>query len=298
MNTTQLECFVEVANCLNFSRAAEHLCLTQPAVSHQINTLENELGVRLFHRTSKSVRLTQEGFLFTQYAGEILKISAISKVRIKEFQQDAPLRLAIGCRTASELSFLRPALTRLCQTRPEVLPSLRLVPFDALETLLTEGTIHLMFSFQESALPQAHYLELSQCPVMCVCNPDHPLAQYTSVTLQALEEAGRIAVCRPPTCPRTLFDLQGKLISGRPTSQVLFCDNQEAIFPLVQAGYAFSLVTDFPYTRLPGLCYLPVPELEPLSFGALYLSQEPNPVLPYFLSLLSQSMQEAKQANI
>ena len=66
MNTTQLECFMEVANFLNFSRAAERLRITQPAVSHQINTLENELGVKLFHRTSKSVRLTQEGFLFTQ----------------------------------------------------------------------------------------------------------------------------------------------------------------------------------------------------------------------------------------
>ena len=61
MNTTQLECFVEVANYLNFSKAAQQLRLSQPAVSHQINTLEDELGVKLFHRTSKSVRLTQEG---------------------------------------------------------------------------------------------------------------------------------------------------------------------------------------------------------------------------------------------
>ena len=44
MNTTQLECFLAVANYLNFSRAAEDLRITQPAVSHQINTLEDELG--------------------------------------------------------------------------------------------------------------------------------------------------------------------------------------------------------------------------------------------------------------
>ena len=47
MNTTQLECFMAVSNFLNFSRAAEHLRLTQPAVSHQINSLEDELGVKL-----------------------------------------------------------------------------------------------------------------------------------------------------------------------------------------------------------------------------------------------------------
>ena len=51
LNTTQLECFLAVANCLNFSRAAEQLRLTQPAVSHQISTLEDELGVKLFKRT-------------------------------------------------------------------------------------------------------------------------------------------------------------------------------------------------------------------------------------------------------
>lgn len=83
MNTTQLECFMEVANFLNFSRAAEHLRITQPAVSHQINTLEDELGVKLFLRSSKNVRLTPEGSQFMHYAGEILKLTQLSKSRMK-----------------------------------------------------------------------------------------------------------------------------------------------------------------------------------------------------------------------
>ena len=60
MNTTQLECFVAVAEHLNFSRASEELKMTQPAVSHQIRTLEEELGVKLFMRTSKNVSLTSD----------------------------------------------------------------------------------------------------------------------------------------------------------------------------------------------------------------------------------------------
>ena len=87
MNTTQLECFMAVSNFLNFSRAAEQLRLTQPAVSHQINTLENELGTKLFHRTSKSVRLTQAGQLFTQYASEILRLSGLSRQRLREYEE-------------------------------------------------------------------------------------------------------------------------------------------------------------------------------------------------------------------
>lgn len=202
MNTTQLECFMEVANCLNFSRAAEHLSITQPAVSHQINTLESELGVKLFQRTSKSVRLTQEGFLFTQYAGEILKMSILSKARVKEFQSQTLSRLVIGCRSTTELWFLRPALSHLCRTQPDILPVLRLIPFDALENLLREGTIHLMFSFRETAPPKSRYLELFRCPVMCACSREHPLASCGAVTLEQLQGAGRIAACRPPPARR------------------------------------------------------------------------------------------------
>ena len=61
MNTIQLECFIAVAQHMNFSRAADELKITQPAVSHQIRTLEEELDVKLFKRTSREVALTPEG---------------------------------------------------------------------------------------------------------------------------------------------------------------------------------------------------------------------------------------------
>ena len=63
MHTAQLRCFLTVADTLNFARAAERLHITQPAVTQQIKALEKELGVRLFHRSTHSVRLTEEGLL-------------------------------------------------------------------------------------------------------------------------------------------------------------------------------------------------------------------------------------------
>lgn len=84
MNTVQLECFMEVCTCLNFSRAAENLRMTQPAVSHQINSLEAELGTKLFNRTSKSVELTRDGIRFMGPASDALKILRNAKARISE----------------------------------------------------------------------------------------------------------------------------------------------------------------------------------------------------------------------
>lgn len=290
LNTTQLECFMEVANFLNFSRAAEHLRITQPAVSHQINTLEDELGVKLFRRTSKSVRLTQEGYLFTQYAGEILKLSNLSKVRMKETQKAAPLRLVIGCRNTTELRILRPALEELRKKETELLPVLRFIPSDSLENLMTDGDIHMIFSFRESSSKKAHYRELLRCPPVCVCSESHPLAQYSQLTLSQLQHAGRIATCRPPICPPALFGIQSRVVGERGPAQMLFCDNQEVIYTLVSAGYAFAVMPDFPNNRLPGLCYIPLTEFAPLSFGAVYLPKKAPTILRPFLDILEQTL--------
>ncbi len=64
MNTQQLETFVQVAEHLNFARAAESLNITQSAVSRQIHSLEDELGIKLLHRTTRTVILTPEGPAF------------------------------------------------------------------------------------------------------------------------------------------------------------------------------------------------------------------------------------------
>ena len=64
MNTFQLTCFMTVAETLNFARAAERLNITQPAVTHQIRSLEEELEVKLFKRTTRLVELTPSGYLF------------------------------------------------------------------------------------------------------------------------------------------------------------------------------------------------------------------------------------------
>ena len=294
MNTTQLECFMAVANYLNFSRAAQQLRITQPAVSHQINTLEDELGVKLFHRTSKSVRLTQEGFQFTHYAGEILKLTDLSRARMKESRGEAPMRLAVGCRNTSEMRMLTPALDQLRREAPQMLPVLRLIPFDSMENLLEEGEIQVMFSFSASVPKKGKFRSLCPCPVSFICAPGHTLDREGPVTLEELWEAGRIAVCRPPICPGELFAIQSQAIGGRGTGELLFCDNREAMLTLVEAGYAFAITADLPGARLPGLCSRPVEGVKPLIFGAVTLPGEKNPGVKRLVQLLGESLTKEK----
>lgn len=279
-----------VADFLNFSRAAEHLRLTQPAVSHQVKTLEDELGVALFRRTSKSVRLTQEGQLFFQYAGEMLRTARISVTQVRQCRTSRPLKLGVGCRSAADLRLLRPALERLRQEEPGILPQLRLVPSSSLDNLLAEGDVQVMLTFQETAPKNAAYQELVSCPAVCVCREDHPLAGAEELTLEELKGAGTIAACRPPACPPSLFAIQGQLVTARPPEQVIFCDSQEVLFTLVETGYAFAVIADFPRLRRPGLCYLPLAEYPPLSYGAAWLGDSRDPALRRFLALLRDTL--------
>ena len=108
MNTIQLECFVAVAEHLNFSRASEELKITQPAVSHQIHALEEELGTKLFLRTSKSVSLTQEGLMFLPDAQLILKTALSAKERLGRHEHFIPFD--IGCHNYIELGLLPPVI--------------------------------------------------------------------------------------------------------------------------------------------------------------------------------------------
>ncbi len=290
MNTTQLECFLAVADYLNFSRAAEHLRLTQPAVSHQVKTLEDELGVALFQRTSKKVRLTQEGHMFLQYAGKILQLSNISRAQVQGCYQARPMRLGLGCRSTADLRLLRPALERLRQEEERILPMIRLIPLSALDNLLTEGDIQVLFTFQETAPQKGAYRELLRSPVVFVCREDHPLAQCETVTVEQLKEGGLIAACRPPLCPPSVFALQGQIVTSKPPEEVIFCESQEVLFTLVETGYAFSIMADFPQLRAPQLRYIPVEGCEPLSFGVSYLRSNGGQTLRRFLSVLEESL--------
>lgn len=296
LNTTQLECFLAVANHLNFSRAAQELHITQPAVSHQINTLEAELEVKLFHRTSKNVRLTQAGHQFGQYAREILKLTGISRARMRQWREELPQRLGLGCRNFLVLRALQPALAVLRQEMPQLMPVLRQVPSASLDNLLEEEDVQAIFTMQRESGPKLSRRHLADCPVVCVCTPDHPLAGYEQLTVEQLNAVGgRIASCPPPLYSPPFLEVFSYAMAGRRPDRILFCDSLEIACTLVESGYAFTLLPDLPGTRLPGLRYIPMPQFQPLSFGALYRTGSLTPPLKRLFTLLEGSMEPSDE---
>lgn len=288
MNTIQLECFIAVAEHLNFSRASEALRITQPAVSHQIQSLEEELNVKLFKRTSKSVSLTQEGIQFLPDAQLILKTALSAKERLGQREHFIPFEL--GCHNRMEINLLPPILKTLVSDFPLLRPVIQLVPFPSLLRLIENRQIHAAFGIKEEQKKSSLYFrEFCSAPVACICSPGHPLAQYESLTKKQL--SGNIIACSPRQIADPIFSIQNSIVTKLRPEQRYFAENIESAMTLVKAQIGYVLYPDVAPAREPDLRYIPVTDIPRMPFGVYYRYDDDHPVLRRFLRLCSDILQ-------
>lgn len=288
MNTVQLECFLAVAEYLNFSKAADTLKITQPAVSHQITSLEDELGTRLFIRTSKHVSLTEAGFMFMEDASTIIKIASSAKKRLRAGVDDS-LFFTIGCHNQTELGLLPPVIRKLRELFPTLRPSVKLIPFRSMANLLEDERIHVMFGFrhddQKRSLGLFH--ELGRLPISCVCTEGHPFAGRTCLDEEELK--GPMVLCDPQRLPPPLLQSQMRVSSSCHPSELFFVDTYESILAMIKAGLGFSLLPCYPGCGVDdGLCYIPVNGIPSVSFGLYYKELKGHPLLKAFIGLMDE----------
>lgn len=287
MNTVQLECFIAVAEYLNFSKASRELKITQPAVSHQIQTLEEELDVKLFNRTSKSVTLTQEGVLFLPDAQLILKTALSARERLGSHEHFISLEL--GCHNYIELNLFPPILKNLSEEFPLLRPNIHLVPFPSLLNLIENNQIHAALGLKDDQkMSPLYFKELSSSRIACVCSPEHPLAKYKTLTKKQL--TGNFIVCSPRQIPDPIFTIQNSILVNLLPEQRFFAENTESAFALAKAQLGYTLYPDIHLAKDPDLCYIPITDLPRVSFGVYCQHKHDQPVLKRFLTLLAQYM--------
>lgn len=140
MNTQQLETFIQVAENLNFARAAEVLNMTQSAVSRQIHALEDELGAQLFLRTTRTVTLTSAGLSFLEDAKKVVGTLHAAAAKIHQNTAANIQILTMGCGNEADLNFLSMILKELKSSLPEIHPFLKIIPHRSILSLFSRGT--------------------------------------------------------------------------------------------------------------------------------------------------------------
>lgn len=293
MTTMQLECFLAVAETLNFAKAAGQLNVTQPAVTQQIRSLEEELNVHLFRRTTRMVQMTPEAYAFLDDARHILHLIHFTKRRFQEQSSVGRLPFHIGSHAHNDLDLLTDVLRRMAEIYPEMIPSFQVVPFQHLYKLLAEETVDVVVAFQAKEEKESYgtYREFLKIPVAGIVPADHPLAERACLTAEDLEKQ-RLIFIAPPKCPDGLRAFQHDLIRDRTPADMIFCDDPGAALLLAKSGFGIAMLPKLPGQNDRKLQYIPLSGVEPLSFGAYYKSTSGKPMLREFLRLCRDSLRE------
>lgn len=185
MDFDQLRYFLRVADRQSFTRAAEDLGVSQPALSRSIQKLEEELGRPVFERKTRSVALTEAGTLLQARAQQVLAILVDTKAEITDDGESG--RVRVGAIPTIAPYFLPEVLRQFSREFPKATLLVQENTTDALLKACTQGEIDLAVL----ALPvPARYLEveaLFEEELLLVLPPDHPLVGREKIRLCDVE---------------------------------------------------------------------------------------------------------------
>lgn len=252
MNTTQLECFTTLANTLNYMRAAEELNMTQPAVSRQIQSLEQELGTQLFHRTTRTVSLTQVGAQFLPEAQSMLASYYHSREWISHFRNDFHHVLRIDYMDTQAMPLLTRFLRSVLEKNGKLAAEFTLDQTDANLQRLVSGKLDLVFTIKDAkfAHESVVFTPLHEERFHCVCRKDHPLAQKKkrkhnkSVSSEELLPYRQIFDI-PPYLLKHVFSRGHRILPVNEEMDNIICANASEACALALCGVGYVLLPDY-----------------------------------------------------
>ncbi|MYW33717.1 LysR family transcriptional regulator [Streptomyces sp. SID2119] len=260
MELRHLNAFLAVAEELHFGRAAKRLQMAQPPLSQQIRQLERELGVQLFHRNTRSVRLTSAGESFLEPVRTVLDdldtaVRAARSAGIGEYG-----RVTIGFAGASSYETL-PQLTRAVRAAH---PGLELVMTgqtyaNTALARVADGSLDLGFVRLPVTRPGVAHRVIDEEELVCALPSDHPLARRDAVPLDVL--AGEPFVSFPANSGSTVRDAMTEACesAGFTPRVVQEAPDSYTILALVAAGVGVTLtVTSVQHIQQNGLVYRPL----------------------------------------
>lgn len=239
LDITTLQAFLSVAETASFSRAAEQLHLTQPAVSKRIATLETGLNVRLFDRIGRKVTLTEAGRALLPRARRIVNELNDSRRALSNLSSEVGGRLSIGTSHHIGLHRLPPVLRRYTARYPQVQLDIRFMDSEAACQAVERGDLELGIVTLPLETPASlTSTRVWRDPLRVVVARDHPLARSKVLAAQVLCEHPAIL---PATGTYTRAIIDHGFAAAGAIPQVSLCTNYlETIKAMVAIGLGWS----------------------------------------------------------
>ncbi len=242
MLDSNMDTLLAAAECRNFTRAARQLSLTQPAVSHQIQRLEEELGAPLFLRGSGGLKLTPQGEITVKYAKRFKALYGKMRTEIENFERGTT-RLRVGITHTSESNVTTEALARCSSQNNNLTITIITDTIKKLYEMLGEYEIDVAIVEGPQSDRDFCSLMLDTDHLVCVTSPGSPLASKGMVTLEMLKSE-RMILRLPSSATRALFESTLSSINESIDSFniVLEVDNIATIKDLIRKDMGVSIL--------------------------------------------------------
>jgi len=252
LDPRRLLTFQQVAERRSFSRAAEALALTQPAVSQQVAALERQLGVELLERRPGGLSLTEPGELLFEHANALSDRLRLADAQLRELVANVAAPLRVGAFPSALASVVPDAIAALRANDPDVLFEAQEASLEELAAAVRVGDLHVAICFEDAgAEPRSHpgveRHELGREPMDAAVGPDHRFARRRSIRLEGLAEDSWTA----PSPDGLVY--RACLAAGFEPRIAYLTSDPLAIRGLVAAGLAVALVPRLLAGQLPGV---------------------------------------------
>ncbi len=262
MEIRVLRYFLTVVREEGINRAAEVLHITQPTLSRQLSQLEEEVGVKLFHRGARKITLTNEGILLRRRAEEILALVDRTERELAEQDELVEGRIVIGGGELAAMQVLPEIIEEFHEKYPLVTFDILTGNADMVKEQMEKGLIDIGVLLEPIDIEKFDFIRLREKERWVVLmRPDDSLAQKETVSAKDLENMPLI-LPRRTNVQNELSNWFGDFFQEQ---QVLFTSNLTTNSALmVQRGLAYSLVIEgsIPYWDKEKIAYRPLcPEL-------------------------------------
>lgn len=238
----KLHSLLAVVSMGNFTRAAERLSLTQPAVSQHIRALEQELGIRIFDRVNNTIKLTHEGEIVVKYAKRMLALQANMQSELTNERLQIT-SLTVGITHTAESNAIAEALALYVQRHENVNVKVVTGAADKLCGMLKNYEIDLAVIDGKKPDLDLRYLMLDTDNLILAVSPGHRLAKQNSATIADLQRE-RLILRLPSSGTRKLFTsaLECSGMSLKQLNVVLEMDNVATIKDLIRRDFGVSVL--------------------------------------------------------
>lgn len=181
----RLKVFYTVARRLSFTKAAEELFISQPAVTKHIHELEQQLGMALFERIGNRIKITRAGQVMLKHADDIFTSYRNLEYEINQLKHEQGGLLALGASTTIAQYFIPPLLAQFNQRYPEITASLISGNTEQIEQALFDKNIQLGLIEGRSKNPVLKYVEIAKDEIALIGNVNYNYGDNT--TLNAVD---------------------------------------------------------------------------------------------------------------